>query len=102
MISAEFKAELIKRLREHFAFTESDCSDAELLRFTRHKPGYYLSIVRVMISRAGKALRAGRYHEREHYRYKELHSTLLAENACYRRRNAALRGKLTEMRKKRH
>ena len=102
----ESRAELIKRLRESTQLTDKDCTDDQLIMFKRGTLLYYWLIAGIKLADFKQTIfdnfRGKRYYKREYLRYQRLYNTLLAENACYRRRNAALRGKLTEMRHERH
>ena len=106
LTDSEVKAELIKRLRESTQLTDKDCTDDQLIMFKRGTLLYYLLVSGIKLADFKQTIfdnfRGKRYYKREYMRYQRLYNTLLAENACYRRRNAALRGKLTEMRHERH
>jgi len=104
MTDAEFQTELIKRTRERNQFCERDATDAEVLEFAKKTTSGQWTALAIRFENLWneivKAFFPGKFHEREHARYKQLYSTLLAENACYRRRNNALRGENKSLRAK--
>ena len=105
MTDSEFKTELIKRLRESTQLTDKDCTDDQLIMFKRGTLLYYWLIVSIKLADFKfdfvEAFTWGPYYKREYHRYQRLYNTLLAENACYRRRNAALRGENRALRHER-
>ena len=106
MTDSEFKTELIKRLRESTQLTDKDCTDDQLIMFKRGTLLYYWLIAGIKWAEFKQTIfdnfSGKRYYKREYLRYQRLYNTLLAENACYRRRDAALRGENKALRHERH
>lgn len=105
MTEPEQNAELLKRLRKSLRLFQGDCSDRELIRFAKrvHPVTYACILLRMMLENIGL-----KWHELFYYpfqdhseaKYRALYHTLLAENACLTRKEAALRGENKALREK--